>query len=215
MPSQSTCALDGCDKPARCRGRCNTHYARWRRTGSDVLRTRPTDVERFWSHVSKDGPVVRPELGPCWPWTAGTTGTFGYGCMWWENSRAETTHRIAYIVAHGSIPVGLEVLHRCDNPPCCNNGVDSPWPSHLFAGTQADNARDMREKGRGVNPPPRPYTEVLRGEAQPIHKLSDADVREIRRIGKSVSQRELGRMFGVSQSVAGDALNGTTWKHVQ
>lgn len=27
------CAIDGCDKPARARGWCTTHYQRWQRTG--------------------------------------------------------------------------------------------------------------------------------------------------------------------------------------
>jgi hypothetical protein len=32
------------------------------------------DIERFWSKVDRNGPVPehRPELGPCWVWTAGT-----------------------------------------------------------------------------------------------------------------------------------------------
>jgi hypothetical protein len=38
----------------------------------------------------------------------------------------------------------MQILHRCDNPQCCN-------PEHLFVGTQAENMADMRRKGRGRN----------------------------------------------------------------
>src|SRR6185436_8652420 len=48
---------------------------------------------------------------------------------------------IAWTEANGPIPNGMQVLHRCDNPPCVN-------PAHLFLGTQTDNMRDMTAKGR-------------------------------------------------------------------
>ncbi|MCH8043014.1 MAG: HNH endonuclease [Planctomycetes bacterium] len=52
------------------------------------------------------------------------------------------THRLAWEFANGRpVPQGLQVLHDCDNPPCCN-------PSHLFLGTNADNNADMMSKGR-------------------------------------------------------------------
>lgn len=34
------------------------------------------------------------------------------------------------------------VCHKCDNKKCCR-------PSHLFRGTDLDNARDKENKGRG------------------------------------------------------------------
>ena len=49
------------------------------------------------------------------------------------------THRVVFEHANG--PTRLEVLHHCDNPPCCEL-------SHLFEGTQADNLADMYAKGR-------------------------------------------------------------------
>lgn len=52
-----------------------------------------------------------------------------------------TAHRAAWTFANGVVPAGLEVLHRCDQPRCCN-------PDHLFLGTQLDNMRDMVSKGR-------------------------------------------------------------------
>ena len=41
----------------------------------------------------------------------------------------------------GEIPIGMNVLHRCDNPPCIK--LD-----HLFLGTCKDNTRDAMSKGR-------------------------------------------------------------------
>jgi hypothetical protein len=52
-------------------------------------------------------------------------------------------HRIAYELTYGTIPPGLFVLHRCDNPPCVR-------PDHLFLGTRGDNNRDAMRKGRAA-----------------------------------------------------------------
>jgi hypothetical protein len=51
------------------------------------------------------------------------------------------THRLAWEIKNGEIPNGLFVLHKCDNPACCNT-------DHLFLGTQKDNMQDALKKGR-------------------------------------------------------------------
>lgn len=100
---------------------------------------KPTE-DRFWSKVNKNGPVVRPEIGACWIWTA-YLDPDGYGRIG-IGQRAAKSQRVAWVLAHGEIPVETpHVLHRCDNPPCVN-------PSHLFLGTQRDNMRDCRDKSR-------------------------------------------------------------------
>jgi hypothetical protein len=52
-------------------------------------------------------------------------------------------YRVAWLLAGRDIPDGLFVLHRCDNPFCCN--VD-----HLFVGSRQKNNTDKAIKGRGA-----------------------------------------------------------------
>lgn len=88
-----------------------------------------TDVAtRFWSKVNKNGPVpdYRPDLGPCWLWTAGTNGLTernGYGRIWVVD-RDVLAHRWSYEALVGPIPEGLELDHLCRVHLCVR-------PSHL------------------------------------------------------------------------------------
>lgn len=89
--------------------------------------------ERFWRYVKK--------TKKCWLWI-GTRQKPGYGRLGLPGGkRVEYAHRLSWIIHKGPIPVGLKVLHTCDNPPCVR-------PSHLFLGTHEDNVADMWAKGR-------------------------------------------------------------------
>ena len=121
----------------------------------------------------------------------------GYGVTW-ASERLMRAHRVAYALVEGPIPEGLEVLHRCDNPPCCN-------PAHLFIGTKSDNMRDMAAKGRQVmqaRPERRTYgqrTNPPRGEAHYRAKLTDSQVAEIRdRRSGGEGLRLIAERFGIS-----------------
>lgn len=109
--------------------------------GSDVP-GRPGMSARFWAKVNKDGPVVRPELGACWLWTA-SCDNHGYGqfAMKTDNGyRPIKASRVAFFLMHGHWPV--EASHDCDNPPCVR---------HIVNRTHAENQADMAAKGRTAN----------------------------------------------------------------
>lgn len=151
---------------------------------------RPVDV-RFWEMVDKRGPEE------CWPWLGATRR--GYGKFTHRDAQ-RMAHRVAWELANGGIPPKeLDVCHRCDNPPCCN-------PAHLFLGTESDNLRDCVAKGRNV---------TQRGEEHPAHKLTEDQVRELRRRaanGEPVAR--LAKGLGIAQATARRIVLRRMWKHV-
>ena len=156
--------------------------------------SRPNDLSaHFWSKVDRSGGE-----STCWEWL-NCINNWGYGELM-VNRKKYRAHRFAWELVNGQIPSGLLVLHKCDNPKCCN-------PKHLFLGTHKDNMKDMAEKGR-ANPP------RLSGEKHGQHKLTLEQVLYIRdRYAKgSITQAELGREMGVSDGAIGDIVTGRNWR---
>lgn len=109
---------------------------------------------------------------------------------------------VVWELVHGAAPApGMEICHRCDNPPCCN-------PDHLFLGTHADNMRDMAAKKRQA-------TNGRRGEGIALAVLTDSDVASMRRDrAAGMIYRELAVRYGCSLATAQKACVGSTWTHV-
>ena len=117
-----TCSL-GDGKPVFGHGWCQTHYARWRRTG-DPLYTRRIigDIEaRFWSHVD------RRADDECWPWTS-PPDTEGYG-VFGVGQKVVKAMRWAYERYVEPIPGGLMLDHLCHDPAVCK--LDNGCPHRL------------------------------------------------------------------------------------
>lgn len=155
MSAGALCVVAGCGRPvgrSGARGWCPTHYYRWRRHG-DPLTVHPRGgyrapvADRFWSKVDHDGPVPpgRPELGPCWRWTAATRG--GYGAFNVPATPTEPRRRVdadrwAYEHHTGPLPAGHDIEHLCHTADAltvgCGGGPTCPHrrcvnPAHLAA----------------------------------------------------------------------------------
>ncbi len=89
--------------------------------------------EKMDLYVTKGGP------DECWEWR-GVRNQAGYGVAYCAGLKIPA-HRVAYMLAKGEIPEGLIIMHKCDNPPCCN-------PAHVFLGTSRENNEDTINKGR-------------------------------------------------------------------
>lgn len=139
------CSKEGCARTAVKRGMCNSDYMKWRRRtpAADRPILLAPAIERFWSRIDKNGPIIRAELGPCWIWTAGRHN-HGYGIFYPEGIRT-LTHRFALSLVEAAPPDKPHALHRCDNPPCCN-------PDHLRWGTHAENMKEAGDRGRMFAP---------------------------------------------------------------
>lgn len=154
---------------------------------------------RFWAKVSR--------THGCWAWVAGVS-RFGYGAFGIKlGSRwvAEEAHNVAWVLyTREPIPADRFVLHTCDNPPCVKR-------EHLYLGTGSDNAKDMTSRGRRFIPP------QPRGEQKGAARLSEAKVREIKRLLAAgiLSRGSIGKMFGVSKSTIRDIDYGLVWAFVE
>lgn len=156
----------------------------------------------FWIKVkTSDG---------CWEWMAWRfwQGYGGFGLA----GKVIRAHRLAYVLTYGDILGDLEVLHKCNNPPCCR-------PDHLYLGTPKDNMRDRSiarslhgiRNGSITHPESRP-----RGERVNTAKLNEVQVEEIRKkyVPGEITIAELAYEYGISKPVIRAIVKGRIWKHV-
>lgn len=193
------CSIAECNSQDYSSGLCSLHYSRLRTTGTTDPgpKARASFEERFWRNVDKRG------KDECWPFKL--KGVDGYGTInrGGRGGKRLLAHRASWIIHFGEIPEsdeyhGTVVRHKCDNRKCVN-------PYHLELGTQADNVADMDARGGRIN-------SQLKGSKHHNSKLTEQQVLEIR--SSSLSNAELGRMFGVTRQAVRYARNNG-WAHVK
>ena len=110
--------------------------------------------------------------------------------------------RWAFRALIGPLEDSQVVRHACDTPQCCN-------PGHWIAGSQAQNVKDMDDRGRRVTSP---RVGVENGRAM----LTDEQVREIRRRkADGALLRELAPDYGVSMRMISMIVRRERWTHVE
>lgn len=135
----------------------------------------------------------------------------GYGKLW-DGERLQFAHRLAWEANEGPIPVGLRVMHLCDNPRCVEI-------MHLKVGTARDNTQDMIAKGRDLAGRATTSQKLsgrpshMRGEASPRSKLSKDEARAIKGLRDSLNVRatDVARKYGISESSVRAIWRGDLW----
>jgi len=138
---------------------------------------------KFWPRVAIK------ESAECWLYK-GCKDSHGYGWLTFRNRQIRAS-RLAWMIHNNlEVPQGKFVLHKCDNPPCCN-------PAHLYLGTQKDNVRDMLVRGR--------YPSVF----------TPAEVRDIfYRAHRVETGTSIAKCYGITQSMVSAIKRGIRWKHL-
>ena len=179
------CSIPGCGKPHKARGWCETHYWRGLHHG-DPLGGRATmrgEPARFLQEV-----VLPYDGDDCllWPYSCKNGG---YGQLGQQN--------VSVIVckhANGPAPDGKKhACHNCGNPSCCN-------PKHLHWNDQKGNMADRIKRGASNW-----------SERYGMAKLTEPEVKRIVALKGVMSQREIGKTFGINPATVHKIFHAQQW----
>lgn len=197
-----TCSIEGCPKPSKSRAKsapCSMHQSRISRHGSPDVTLKHGHAMTIQDYIDRH--VPDREEGRCWIWQ-GHIDKSGYGVAHAIRSSGKRgparAHRVLYEELVGPISEGKILMHACDNPPCVN-------PSHLTPGTDAENLRDMAQRGRSA-----------RGSKHRAAKLTESQAMEARRKYATglYTLAQLGAEYGLTVTPMSQLVRGITWKHL-
>ena len=113
--------------------------------------------------------------------------------------RAYLVHRIIARTYMGERKDGYTVNHKDGNK--LNNNIEN-----LEYVTNAENIEHAIKNGLRAD---------QRGTKNPQSKLTDDDVYKIRSLLDTITQKEIGKMFGVKKPAIADIKHGRTWAHLK
>jgi len=188
MADERICAVDECCKPAWAKGLCPSHYARQRKYGNPTVMRRHGSAQR-WVDL-----VAVPYSGDeclLWPFARNVRG---YGTI-----GNRTASRYVCEIVNGAPP---SPSHQAAH--VCGKGHEGcVAPSHLVWKTHSENQMDRIDHGT-----------TNRGERSASAKLTELQVRQIRKIAGTVSNRKIAAQFGVSSGHVWQIIHRNKWAAV-
>lgn len=187
------CNVKGCTKKQSCKGWCSKHYWRWRRHGDPLAGGTSKGELMRWikRHASY-------EDNDCLKWPFGRF-TGGYG-MIFVGGHSTNAHRVMCRVAHGEPPTSRHhAAHSCGRGKegCMN-------PNHIRWDTAKGNHADKVKHGTHN-----------RGIAHPRARLTEEDVRKIRKLRGRVKGRVLAARYNVSPAMISLIHSRKAWPHLE
>lgn len=230
--TKRTCFMPECDRPVKCRDRCATHYANWRRNDGTGIRRKPTApcsidgcdrpaLSRGWcaSHYSRWQRNGSPTDYRYRPQGLSREAAFRHympgdppssECWIWTSTCDEPGYGILgfgkrNVFAHR---ISYEIfVGPIPDGLITRHTCDNPPcvnPAHLLLGTDADNSDDKVSRKRHAH-----------GVAHSHAKLDDDAIREIRTLRAAGRMyKDIAPIYGVHPGTIGGIVRGERWKHV-
>lgn len=148
------------------------------------------------------GRVQVEQSGACLLWPSNCLNGSGYGQLEvrlkkYGGRQRFLAHRLAYRIAYGAVPEGLQVLHSCDVKRCVN-------PEHLSVGTQLENEAGKVARGRSN-----------RGDQRWCATLSNRQAQELLdKYRSGVGIVKLAKAYQVTYGVAYSICKRKRWKYL-
>lgn len=180
FPPPKTCAVEGCDIKRNAYGYCSRHAYHFKVHGDPLGGRRGASPGEPLRWIKEN---INHQGDDCLKWPF-ETGRYGYGTIKIDGKK-RVASRVMCEFAHGDAPTEEhQAAHSCGNGHLgCMN------PRHLSWKTRVENAADAIDHGTWNH-----------GEKVPQSKLTRHDVLKIRALSNKVSQKDLAKRFGVSQS---------------